>query len=99
MLFSQRVFQNTSLPLKNARCTPAARAASTFVALRAGPVLVVADGEEDLVFEHSAAAPIGVDAGGVAHVVAVGFEPRTIGYSALKTQSSGASPRVVNGRL
>ena len=29
MLVSQRVFQNTSLPLKNARCTPAARAAST----------------------------------------------------------------------
>ena len=33
MLFSQRVFQKTSLPLKNARCTPAARAASTCVAL------------------------------------------------------------------
>ncbi len=31
MLFSQRVFQNTSLPLKNARLTPAARAASTFL--------------------------------------------------------------------
>ena len=30
-LFSQRVFQNTSFPLKNARFTPAARAASTFV--------------------------------------------------------------------
>ena len=29
VLGSQRVFQNTSLPLKNARCTPAARAAST----------------------------------------------------------------------
>src|SRR5215217_6562120 len=29
MLASQRVFQNTSLPLKNARCTPAPRAAST----------------------------------------------------------------------
>ena len=29
MLFSQRVFQKTSLPLKNARWTPAARAAST----------------------------------------------------------------------
>ena len=30
MLFSQRVFQKTSLPLKKARLTPAARAASTF---------------------------------------------------------------------
>jgi hypothetical protein len=29
--FSQRVFQNDSLPLKNARFTPASRAASTFV--------------------------------------------------------------------
>ena len=29
MLFSQRVFQNISLPLKKARLTPAARAAST----------------------------------------------------------------------
>jgi hypothetical protein len=29
MLGSQRVFQYTSLPLKNARCTPASRAAST----------------------------------------------------------------------
>src|SRR5262245_56790094 len=30
MLGSQRVFQNTSLPLKNARLMPAPRAASTF---------------------------------------------------------------------
>ena len=29
MLVSQRVFQNTSLPLKKARLTPASRAAST----------------------------------------------------------------------
>ena len=31
MLFSQRVFQNTSLPLKNAKLTPALRAASTLL--------------------------------------------------------------------
>ena len=30
MLFWKRVFQNTSLPLKKARLTPASRAASTF---------------------------------------------------------------------
>ncbi len=30
MLGSHRVFQNTSFPLKNARLTPASRAASTF---------------------------------------------------------------------
>jgi hypothetical protein len=35
MLFSHRVFQKISLPLKNARCTPAARAASTFARCRA----------------------------------------------------------------
>ena len=29
VLGSKRVFQNTSLPLKNARLTPASRAAST----------------------------------------------------------------------
>ena len=41
LLGCQRVFQNTSLPLKNARLTPASRAASTFVRSRARPVLVV----------------------------------------------------------
>ena len=35
MLDSQRVFQNTSLPLRNARLTPALRAFSTLV--RCGP--------------------------------------------------------------
>ena len=42
MLGSQRVFQNTSLPLKNARLTPASRAASTLARCGARPVLVVA---------------------------------------------------------
>ena len=50
MLASHRVFQNTSLPLKNARLTPASRAASTFARCCARPVLVVADREEHLVF-------------------------------------------------
>ena len=49
MLVSHRVFQNTSLPLKNARLTPASRAASHVGALLAGPVLVVAGGQEELV--------------------------------------------------
>ena len=35
MLGSERVFQNTSFPLKNARFTPASRAASTLA--RCGP--------------------------------------------------------------
>ena len=49
MLGSHLVFQNTSFPLKNARFTPASRAASTFARCCAGPVLVVAGGQEDLV--------------------------------------------------
>ena len=93
MLGSQRVFQNTSLPLKNARCTPAARAASTLARCAAGPVLVVADGQEDLVLEDLAAAPVAVDAREVADVVAVGSSQRTIGYSALKSQSSSERRR------
>ena len=66
MLFSQRVFQNTSLPLKNARCTPAARAASTFARCVARPVLVMSRRQEDPVFEQLGAASIGVDAGRIA---------------------------------
>ena len=74
MEFSHRVFQYISLPLKNARWTPAARAASTFA--RCGPdqVLVVADRQEDLVVEDLRAVPVGVDAAEVADVVAVGLE-------------------------
>ncbi len=60
---SQRVFQNTSLPLKNARFTPASRAASTLRALLARPVLVVADRQEHLVRRACGAAAVGVDAG------------------------------------
>ena len=44
-------------------------------ALRAGPVLVVADGQEDLVVADQRAGPVGVDAGRVADVVAVRLEP------------------------
>ena len=52
-----RVFQNTSLPLKNARFTPASRAASTFARCCARPVLVVADRHEDLVVGRAATPP------------------------------------------
>ena len=63
MLFSQRVFQKTSLPLKNARCTPGVAGRLDVGALRARPVLVVADRQEDLVLEQLGAAAVGVDAG------------------------------------
>ena len=75
MLVSQRVFQNTSLPLKKARWTPASRAASTLARCAARPVLVVADRQERLVLEQLGAAAVGVDAGEVADVVAVALEP------------------------
>src|SRR5512144_2660677 len=74
MLGSHRVFQYTSLPLKNARLTPASRAASTF-ALRPGPVLVVPDRDEHLVVLDERAAAVAVDPGRVRRVVAVGLQP------------------------
>ena len=75
MLGSQRVFQKTSLPLKNARLTPGVARRLDVRALVAGPVLVVADRQEDVVLEQLGAAPIGVDARRVADVVAVALEP------------------------
>ena len=101
MLVSQRVFQNTSLPLKNARLTPAARAASTLVALAARPVLVVTDRQERLVLEQiSRRSRSRVDAGEVADVEAVRFEPphhRVLGVE--DRSPRGVVPRVVSGRL
>ena len=71
---AQRVFQNTSLPLKKARLSPASRAASTFSRWLPRPVLVVAAGDEGLVGAEQVAAGVAVDVGGVAHVEAVGLE-------------------------
>ena len=75
MLVSQRVFQNTSLPLKNARFTPACAGRLDVAALLARPVLVVAHRQERLVLEHLGAAAIRVDAARVADVVPVRLEP------------------------
>ena len=100
MLFSQRVFQKISLPLKKARFTPASRAASTFARCAAGPVLVVADRQEDLVVEDLGPATVGVDAGEVADVVAVALEPAHHRVLGVEERVLGEwSPRVVNGRL
>jgi hypothetical protein len=67
--FSPRVFQKTSKPLTKARFTPASPAASTFP-LAAGPILVMTDGQEDLVVLDQVAPPVTVDARRVADVVA-----------------------------
>ena len=75
MLFSHRVFQNTSLPLKNARCTPAARAASTLVRCAPDQYSSWPTERKTLCSQDLGAAAIGVDAGRVADVVAVGLEP------------------------
>ena len=73
MLGSHRVFQNTPFPLKNARLTPPAKAASTFVRCCPDQYLVVAGRHEDLVLlKDRRIAGLGdVDAAGVADVVAV----------------------------
>ena len=74
MLGSQRVFQNISLPLKNARLTPASRAATNVRALPGRPVLVVAARHEDLVVEQQRACAVDVGLARVADVVAVLLE-------------------------
>ena len=75
MLFSQRVFQKTSLPLKNARLTPASRAASTLARWSPDQYSSWPTDRKALWSSSSAAAAVGVDAGGVADVVAVALEP------------------------
>src|SRR6187401_1904215 len=77
---SYRVFQNISLPLKNARLTPALRAASTLARCcpdqySSWPTERKACGRLALVKPIDPFAPSGVDAGPVLDVVAVGFEP------------------------
>ena len=74
MLFSQRVFQNISLPLKKARLTPASRAASTLARCWPDQYSSWPTDRKRLVLEQLGAAPVGVDAGGVADVVAVGLQ-------------------------
>ena len=75
MLFSQRVFQNTSLPLKKARLTPASRAASTFARCAADQYSSWPTDRKTLWLRIRLPERSAVDAGGVADVVAVGLEP------------------------
>ena len=98
MLFSQRVFQKTSLPLKKARLTPALRAASTFV--RCWPPTSTRRGRptgRPCAPSSSAPRRSVSTPRGVADVVAVGSSQRTIGYSALNRQFSCGPPSAVAG--
>ena len=75
MLFSQRVFQKTSLPLKKARLTPASRAASTLARCAPDQYSSWPTDRNALCSSSSAPRAVGVDAGRVADVVAVALEP------------------------
>ena len=66
MLGSQRVFQNTSLPLKNARLTPCVARRLDVRPLLTRPVLVVTAGDEHLVVQEQRASIVDVEAGHVA---------------------------------
>ena len=101
MLFSQRVFQKTSLPLKNARLTPASRAASTLARCWPDQYSSWPTDRNTLCSQQLAAAPVGVDAGGVADVVAVGLQPADHRVLGVEEPSPRAVRRrgVVNGRL
>src|SRR5262245_14574203 len=105
MLFSHRVFQKTSLPLKNARLTPAFRAPSTFVRCvfdqySSWPTLRKIFGR----FEPPTTASWAPNRSVSTPVQYLTLYPfasrnRTIGYSALKRKLCGSVPRVVIGRL
>ena len=74
MLVSQRVFQNDSLPLKNARLTPASRAASTLARCAPDQYSSCPTDRKTLWLLDQAPRAVAVDAGEVADVVPVGLE-------------------------
>ena len=84
VLGSQRIFQNTSLPLKNARCTPASRAAST--AARCGPDQYSSWPTERKTLWFLISAPRRSPSSPVVYATSYPFASshRIIGYSALK---------------
>src|SRR5512144_100520 len=101
MLGSHRVFQYTSLPLKNARLTPASRAASTFA--RCAPDQYSSCPTETNTLWFLMSAPRRSLSIPVVYVVAypLASSHRTIEYSALKKKSrpAGVVIRERNGRL
>ena len=102
MLFSQRVFQNTSLPLKNARLTPASRAASTLARWPPDQYSSWPTDRNVLCLQDLGRRAVGVDAGEVADVVAVGLEPadhRVLGVEDDSRRPAAVVPRSLNGRL
>ena len=93
MLGSQRVFQKTSLPLKNARLTPASRAASTLARWPPDQYSSCPTDRNALCSRSSAPRRGGVDARRVADVVAVALEPadhRVLGAEEARLVVAGA---------
>ena len=78
-------------------------------ALRARPVLVVADGKEDPVVADQSAAPVGIDAGRVADVVPVALQPadhrvlgvehRVLGRRATRRDRTVVADRIGTARI
>ena len=101
MLFSQRVFQNTSLPLKKARWTPAFRAASTLARCPPDQYSSWPTDRKSFMIADQLRPTVAVDTGEVADVVPIGLQPpdhRILGVEEpiLRPLSTA---RVLNGRL
>src|SRR4029450_3855660 len=99
MAVSHRVFQKILLPLRKAKCTPAARAASTLA--RCAP-----DQYSSWPFDvhrrwFVMRAPLRSASTPVKYVTSYPLRSshRTIGYSPFETQLSGSNTRVLNGRV
>ncbi len=84
------VTQQTVLPERNSRLTPASRIRSTLSELADVPVLVVADADERLALE-AAVGREHVAIGTIGHVVAVLFEP--VGQRKLERQELARAER------
>src|SRR4249920_3799263 len=103
MLGSYRVFQYISLPLKNARLTPAVRAASIFVRWSPDQYSSWPDETNAFgLFAPTRSLPRRSVSTPAQYLMSYPFASRnrTIGYSALNTKLRASLPlRVSNGRL
>ena len=98
MLGSQRVFQNTSLPLKNARLTPASRAASTFARCSPDQYSSCPTDRKTLwLMQQRSPACATSRPLDVAHVVPVGLEEPD--HRVLGVHEPAAAPAVVRRRV
>ena len=101
MLFAQRVFQNTSLPLKNARLTPACAGRLDVRALPPDQYSSWPLEMNTLWFSSSEPAAVDVGLGDVADVVAVALEEADHRVLGVERSRDGRRRRVSpsNGRL